>query len=180
MKNKDFGYFFNSCPVVLSNAAPDRPDTAHPQRAPDAHYTRPGQAGLRRTVQKIMNYYWFFGKGRSGFVLTTVMQKPTSWRGPQRLLFAIKNNEKLCFSLFLNAKTVPVAPAGRRCFCCFCMTVVKTKPDQKTSINSLSPHRRETAGTNPTCILRAGSAVSKYARAPGCGLCAGKYRRYEC
>ena len=52
------------------------------------------------------------------------------------------------------------------------LTGVKTTPDQKTSINYLSPHRRGTAATNPTCILRAGSAVSKYARAPGCGLCA--------
>ena len=74
-KNTDFEHFFNSCPVVLSNAAPDRPDTAHPQRAPDAHYTRPGQAGLRRTVQKILNYYWFFGKGWTRFVLPTVFYR---------------------------------------------------------------------------------------------------------
>ena len=86
-KIADFGHFFNSCPVVLSNAAPDRPDTAHPQRAPDAHYTRPTQAGLRRTAQKILNYYWFFGKGWTRFVLPTVMQKPTSWRGPQKRFF---------------------------------------------------------------------------------------------
>ena len=92
-----------------------------------------------------------------------------------RTLFHRRATLKNCTHV---AKTVLRRRRGE--FCCFCMTVGKTKRVQKTSINSLSPHRRETAGTNPTCILRAGSAVSKYARAPGCGLCAGKYRRYEC
>ena len=89
MKNKDFGYFFNSCPVVLSNAAPDRPDTAHPQRAPDAHYTRPTQAGLRRTAQKILNYYCFFGKGWSGLHLTMVMQNTEILRPDDEIRFAL-------------------------------------------------------------------------------------------
>ncbi len=55
IKNGDFGTFFNSSPVVHSNAAPDSADTTYPGQAPDAHYARPGHAGLRRTVQKISN-----------------------------------------------------------------------------------------------------------------------------
>jgi hypothetical protein len=48
------GAFFTSGPVVLSNATSGLPDTTYPGQAPDAQYTRPGQACLRRTVQEIL------------------------------------------------------------------------------------------------------------------------------
>ena len=71
-KTYDFGTFFNSGSVVLDNAAPDRPDTTHPGQAPDAQYTRPGQAGLRRTVEEIHILCPFVGRGWSGLHFTTI------------------------------------------------------------------------------------------------------------
>ena len=76
--------FFTSGPVVLSNATPDLHDTTYPGQAPHAQYTRPGQACLPCTVQEIWNYFPIFEQGPAGFVLTSVIQNGSSWRGPQK------------------------------------------------------------------------------------------------
>ena len=51
----DFGDFFNFGPVVLPNAAPGPHNTTGKGNPPDAQYTQPGQAGLRYTMQEILN-----------------------------------------------------------------------------------------------------------------------------
>ncbi len=87
-KISDFGTFFNSAPAMLSNAAPDRPDTTHPRRAPHAQYTRQGQAGVRRTVRKVRIFLTFLGRGRSGLQLPLLIQNGTSWRGQANVFFS--------------------------------------------------------------------------------------------
>jgi hypothetical protein len=78
-ENNDFLNFFTPGPVVLPNAASDVRDTTHLGEAPDAQYTRPGQGGLRRTVQKIRNCLQNFIYPCTPFVLTFVTQNDPSW-----------------------------------------------------------------------------------------------------
>jgi len=84
LKTTLLGVFFTSGPVVLSNATPDLHDTTYPGQAPHAQYSRPGQACLPCTVQKISIYLSFFVQFDAPFVLPSVIQNGSSWRGPQK------------------------------------------------------------------------------------------------
>jgi len=50
----------------------------------------------------------------------------------------------------------------------------------KKHLKFFSPRRHESAGENPTGVLRAGCTVPKNNRAPGCGVWVKKYHCYDC
>ena len=91
-----FGTFSTFGPVVLPNAPPDLDDTTHPGHPPDAQHNPTGQSGLRSTVRAILNSFPFFGRGRTGFVLTLLMQNTPSWGGPEIIFFIVFNSSARC------------------------------------------------------------------------------------
>ena len=67
-----FDTFFTFTPAVLSNAAPDLPDTMYGAQGLDAHHSRLGRATVRRTAQKVSNFLRIFVPFWSPFILTIV------------------------------------------------------------------------------------------------------------
>ena len=88
IENNDFSSFFILRPVVRRNETPDRPDTTHLGRAPDARQNQAGQPGRRRALRKITNLRTIFRGSRAPFVLTIVNQNGGSWRGLEILFFS--------------------------------------------------------------------------------------------
>jgi len=73
-----FDTFFTFTPAVLSNAAPDLPDTMYGAQGLDAHHSRLGRATVRRTAQKVSNFLRIFVPFWSPFILTIVRSaRPT-------------------------------------------------------------------------------------------------------
>ena len=72
------------------------PDTTHPGQAPDAQYTRQGQAGVRRTVHEILILLRNSGKGWAGLLFPSVNQNGPSWGVPQKRFFHMISMQKQC------------------------------------------------------------------------------------
>ena len=84
-------------PDVRPDAPPDRRDTTHLGRAPEAHYRRTGQTGPRRAVRNVHSFVRILGGVWSGFVLPLLIRGGPSWGGPEIHFlnnFCLKNEMK--------------------------------------------------------------------------------------
>ena len=73
-------------PDVRPDAPPDRRDTTHLGRAPEAHYRRTGQTGPRRAVRNVHSFVRILGGyGRVSFYRSSYAEGPAG--GVQKYIF---------------------------------------------------------------------------------------------